>query len=154
MQEGRLRTLTCRKGNNASRYFTIRVQCIGCKKVIIHIRCIHRAFDSISIYVICSREMLEFIDDIKLNMPKNNIFVSLVLPKIDSSWLDGINCLNMQIVDASRRRGFNVIQHPYFACRGHINEALLAGNRIHLSRLGIKQLGVDIKYSLRSHRNS
>ena len=100
-----------------------------------------------------AKEMLEFLDDIKLNMPNTNVFVSLVLPKINSFWLRGINCLNKKIFDAHSRYGFNVIQHPHFASTGHINEALLARDLIHLSRDGVKQLGVDIKRSLRSHSN-
>ena len=98
-----------------------------------------------------AREMLDFIKDIKTNMPKTKLFISLALPKINASWLEGINCLNSQIFDARHRCGFHVIQHPYFAERGYINEALLAGDKIHLSRLGVKQLGVDIKHCLMNH---
>ena len=101
-----------------------------------------------------AREMLQFIEDIKVNMPKTKLFISLVLPKYNRSWLEGINCLNTKIFDASRRIGFHAIQHPYFAGRGDINEALLAGDKIHLSRLGVKQLGVDIKFNLGNYQNS
>ena len=99
-----------------------------------------------------AQELLEFIDDIKLNMPKTHVFISLVLPRHGQNWLGGINRLNHLIVDASHRMKFNVIQHPDFASRGFINEDLLAGDKLHLSRLGIKQLGADIKQSLRNHK--
>ena len=96
-----------------------------------------------------AKEMLGFVDDIQLNMPDTDLYISLVLPKYDASWLEGINDLNLQIHNESRRLGFSVIQHPQFAKRGHINNDLLSRDRIHLSRQGIKQLGIDIKYSLR-----
>ena len=100
-----------------------------------------------------ARGMLEFTEDIKRNMPETTLFVSLVLPKYSSSWLKGINCLNKHICDASRRDGFHIIQHPYFAGMGSINEALLAWDKIHLSRMGIKQLGVDFKSCLSYYKN-
>ena len=98
-----------------------------------------------------AREMSEFIDDIKTNMPRTKLFVSLVLPKYHPSWLKGINRLNALIFNASRRLDFHVIQHPQFAERGHVNDALFAGDRLHLNRLGIKQLGVDIKHCVRNN---
>ena len=98
-----------------------------------------------------AREMLEFVKDIKLNMPVTKLFVSLVLPKHNPGWLEGINCLNQQIYNASRKMGFDVIQHPNFAGRGCINSDLLARDGIHLSRQGIKQLGVDFKYCIQNH---
>ena len=95
-----------------------------------------------------SEKMLNFIDEVRQNMPKTQIFVSLVLPKYDNSFLEGINYLNYQICEASSNAGYNVIQHPYFASRGNVNTDLLARDGLHLSRLGVKQIGMDIKRAL------
>ena len=97
-----------------------------------------------------AKKVIDFIDEIKINMPKSQLFVSLVLPKYNNSWLEGINCINQQIFDASLRMGFKVIQHPYFSNGGQISDTLLARDMIHLSRLGVKQFGVDLKHSLRN----
>ena len=96
-------------------------------------------------------EMLDFILEIKRNMPRTNIYISLILPKHDNSWLPGINYINKQICEASFEIGFRVIQHSYFATRGYINSDLISRDGVHLSRLGIKQLGMDIKRALKSY---
>ena len=98
-----------------------------------------------------ARELIEFIDEIKSNMPETHLFISLILPKFNHHWLKGINCINREIVDASLRMDFDIIQHPYFSSRGHINDSLLANDGVHLSRLGVKQFGMDIKRGLQNH---
>ena len=99
-----------------------------------------------------ARQMVDFIDEIKSNMPETKLFISSVLPKCHWTWLEGINCLNKIIWDACISRNVYVIQHLNFANRGRIIIDLFCDDKLHLSHLGVKQMGMDIKNYLRGYR--
>ena len=99
-----------------------------------------------------ARQMIEFIDEIKSNMPETELFISSVLPKCHWTWLKGINCLNKIIWDACISHNFYVIQHLNFVNRGRINIDLFCDDALHLSHLGVKQMGMDIKNYLGRYR--
>ena len=93
------------------------------------------------------RNMRSLIKEIKHNMPTTTLHISAVLPKINSSWLRGLNEINKGLYESEIEMGYCFIQHPKFASQGHIDDSLYSGDAIHLNKRGVAQLAIDIKYS-------
>ena len=99
-----------------------------------------------------AKELTNLLTEIKVFMPLTKVYVSTILPKIDSSYIDGINQLNFLLCSSCNILGFVLVQHQAFCNRGIINSNLFAYDQIHLNRSGIAQLARDIKALARSFR--
>ena len=99
-----------------------------------------------------ARELTAFLTEIKLYMPDTKLYVSTIIPKIDSSYLPGINEINYLLCGSCNTLGIVLIQHQAFGNRGVINHKLYAYDQIHLNRIGIKYLANDIKKLANSFR--
>ena len=93
-------------------------------------------------------DLLTLVHDIKFHAPKTKVYLSAILPKIDRSYLSGINAINQQLYDASDLVGFSFIQQPFFSKHGIMNFDLFAPSeklKVHLSHKGIAQFGKNVK---------
>ena len=97
-------------------------------------------------------ELSKFLAEIRLYLPHTKLFVSAVLPKIDSSYLPGINDINYLLCSACNYLGIVFVQHQTFCIQGRIRFDMFAFDQIHMNRHGIAQLENDIKALARSFR--
>ena len=90
--------------------------------------------------------------EIKVQMPLTKVYVSAILPKLGPEYIPGINDINYLMFNNCKILDVVFVQHPEFCSRGYINFDLLAGDSIHLNRLGIQQFENDIKELVPSFR--
>lgn len=102
-----------------------------------------------------AKDLISLAKNVKANIPHAKLFISAVLPKIDSSYLPGINEINYRLYEEQRRSGFHLIQHPQFSQHGCIDMQLFSraevqNNRpVHLGRRGIVCFAQNMKSELR-----
>lgn len=98
--------------------------------------------------------LINLVGEVKKNMPNAHVHVSAVLPKMNASFLPGINEINFRLLQASGHLGFNVIQHPQMCSKGIFYMSMYKRHEVHdhrpvhLSPKGVIRFGSNIKYSL------
>ena len=100
-------------------------------------------------------DIINFLSEVKLLMPRTEVFFSAILPKsssafsYDNSYLPGINEINTLVYSACNTLGVKFIQHSRFSRDGIVNEALFTlSDYVHLNRRGVRQFSYDLKTSL------
>lgn len=92
----------------------------------------------------------------KVNHPNAKIYVSAVLPKINSRYLPGINEVNWRLFKGQNNVGYHLIQHPQFCAEGQFDLSMFSKieveNRrpVHLSRRGVINFAQNIKYKIKN----
>ena len=96
-----------------------------------------------------SSDIIDLLSEIKIHMPKTDVYFSAILPKVDNFFTPGINEINALVCSACNVLGITFVQHQRFSRGGVMNESLYTlSDLIHLNRSGVRQLTYDIKSSL------
>ena len=92
--------------------------------------------------------------EIKSLMPQTSLYYSLILPRINDSFIHGIDVINTAMVSFCHTINVKIITHNEFGRDGKINSALFRNDVIHPSYKGTSIFARDIIFTYRNYRHN
>ena len=99
-------------------------------------------------------KLKDMLIEIKNLLPNTKIYYSLILPRIDSSFLSGIDWINTNITLFCKANNIVTIKHDSFEKNGNINKILISRDMIHPTEKGTITFARDIIYEYRQYGNN
>ena len=120
------------------------------KKLIVHVGGNHITEDGNNAIM---NKLEDMLIEIKRILPRTKILYSLILPRIDSSYLPSINWINSERTKFCEGNGILIIKHESFQHNKNINRNLFKWDLVHPNEKGTTIFAMDLIYGYRNYGN-